>query len=176
MNDPSLDPRRGLDEIQPIDSGALMAEIRAEVERRRSAGEYPRSLDDVPPFGDLGLDDDLVASVHRLETLARIPGVTPVVEEVGPGPTADPAGFDRKSRKAMLIDRGLIAARAAARKAVGDRLERVVRQGAEYLMASARHGRIVTGRILALEDRVRTLEARLEAGAPSLGENKPAGP
>lgn len=159
------DPRRGLDEVQPIDSAALMAEVRAEVERRRAAQEYPRSLDDVPPFDDLGLEDELVASIHRLETLARIPGVTPVIEEMAPGPAVAPAGFDGRSGRQVLLDRGLVAARAIARRVVGPRLENIVRQGAEYLMASAQHGRAVVARILDLERRVRTLEEQV-GGAP----------
>ena len=77
MPEPIDDPSRALDEVQPIDSGALMREVREEVERRRAEGKYPPALDDVPPFEDLGLEDDLVASVHRLESLSRIPGITP---------------------------------------------------------------------------------------------------
>jgi hypothetical protein len=152
------DPLAGLDTVQPIDSAALMREVQAEVERRRAAGEYPPGLDDVPPFGDLALEDDLVASVHRLESLSRIPGVTPVIEEVTSGPVAQPAGFNRRSTKAVLLDRGLVAGRAMARRVVGPRLERVVRQGAEYLMASAQHARVVTARILDIERRLRELE------------------
>src|SRR5437867_442419 len=125
------DPRRALDDEQPIDSAALMREVREEVERRRAAGEYPPSLDDVPAFGDLGLEDDLVASVHRLESLSRIPGVTPVIDEVGPGPVEQPAGFARSSGRAAVVDRGLVAARAVARRVIGPRLEAVVRQAAD---------------------------------------------
>lgn len=158
-------PQRGLDDVQPVDSAALMADIRAEVERRRAAGAYPRSLDDLPPFADLGLDDELVASIHRLESLSRIPGITPVIEEVAPGPEGpvQPAGHEGRSRGAVMVDRGLVLARAVARRAVGPRLERVVRTGAEYLMASAHHGRIVVTRILANEARVARLEERLDA-------------
>ena len=152
------DPLDGLDTVQPIDSGALMAEVRAEVERRRAAGEYPPSLDDVPPFGDLGLEDELVASIHRLETLARIPGVTPVIEETVDPTVEPPDGFAHRTPRQAVLDRGLIAARAVARRVIGGRLETIVRQGAEYLMASARHGRIVVARLLDLERRVRALE------------------
>ena len=165
--EPSSDPRRALDEVQPIDSEALMAEVRAEVERRRAAGEYPPSLDDVPPFGDLALEDELVASLHRLETLSRIPGVTPVIEEVAaPGGAAQPAGFDVPTGRQALLHRSLVVGRAVARRLVGPRLERVVRQGAEYLMASAHHGRIVVQRVLDLERRVRALE-EVRAEEPS---------
>src|SRR5436309_9191873 len=92
------DPRRALDAVQPIDSGALMREVREEVERRRAEGKYPPALDDVPPFDDLGLEDDLVASVHRLESLSRIPGITPVINEMEPVAGAPPEGFARPSR------------------------------------------------------------------------------
>ena len=163
MTDQSSDPRRALDEVQPIDSGALMREVREEVERRRAQGLYPPALDDVPPFGDLGLDDDLVASMHRLESLSRIPGITPVVEEIGAGPGESPIDYQRRTRKAALVDRGLYAARLVARRVVGPTLERVVRAGADYLMAAAQHGRISTGRILDLERRVAELEAELRA-------------
>jgi hypothetical protein len=154
------DPRRALDEVDQIDSEALMREVRIEVERRRAAGEYPSSLDDVPPFEDLGLEDDLVASVHRLEGLSRIPGVTPVLPEVGGGAARLPTGLPAGHAPTTMLDRGLVAARAVARRVVGPRLENVVRQGAEYLMASAHHSRLVVARILDVERRLRALEER----------------
>src|SRR2546427_12033160 len=136
-----------------------MREVRDEVERRRAAGKYPPALDDVPPFDDLALEDELVASVHRLESLSHIPGVTPVIHEMASGPVGPPDGFARpRNRRAQVMNQALVRGRAVARKVIGPRLEGIIRHGADYLMASARHSRIVTGRILELERRVRELE------------------
>ena len=144
-----------------VDLDAFGAEVRAEVERKRDAGQYPESvvLDEEAEADEEARRDD--ALLTELALLKRAANFTSQVTTESRKPVIGPAVA--KSRQAI---------RAALSWYINGILAQM-RSFARHVEGSIRilddKGKVLEKRVAELEEEVRELRARIEERAPKRG-------
>lgn len=137
------------DEAHAVDAAAVVAEIRAEVERRRAAGAYPREL-----LARLDTEFEPLAPEQPLEAMAHLETVRPL-------------GSPRQ-----LLGRAAVAAKRAVRRGIAWYVRPLAEDQSRFNFAVVRRLYELESRLARLEDEV-ALETRLERLEEKLETSRP---